>query len=293
MNSQPIATFSIVAYDPGRREWGVAVQSKFLAVAALVSWARAGAGAIATQSYVNLSYGSEGLEMLVTGKSAEQVLESLTSADDESHLRQIGIVDRQGRAASFTGEGCHDWKGHVVGDGYACQGNILVPGTVEAMAEAFERARAGPGELSDWLVSALEAGQAAGGDSRGRQAAGVMVVRHNGGYGGRTDRYLDLRVDDDPEPIPKLKQLVELHHLYFGQVDPDDLIPLASVAGELQAILKHTGDYDGPQSGIFDEPTRTALMALVGRENLEERWYGQRDNIDRTVVEFLRERFSQ
>ncbi|MCI0576449.1 MAG: DUF1028 domain-containing protein [Chloroflexi bacterium] len=288
---QPIATFSIVAYDPGRGEWGVAVQSKFLACAAVVSWARAGAGVVATQSYANMAYGPVGLEMMAQGMPAEETIKALTTADPQRGQRQVGMVDKAGRAYSFTGEGCHGWAGHIIGDGFACQGNILIPGTVEAMAAKFEAVRGGPGELADWLVAALAAGQEAGGDSRGRQAAGVLVVREDGGYGGRTDRYLDLRVDDDPEPIRKLQELVELHHLFFGAVNPGDLIPLAEVAGELQGLLKRTGDYDGPASGRFDEATRKALWSLVGRENLEERWDGTGEMIDRMVVDFLRQRF--
>lgn len=287
----PLSTFSIVAYDPGRQEWGVAVQSKFLAVAALVSWARAGAGAVATQSYANLEYGPDGLERMGRGMSAKVVIGALTEADEYARLRQVGVVDRHGNAAAFTGEECYDWAGHIVGEGFACQGNILIPGTVEAMADAFEKARQGPGELADWLMAALVAGQDAGGDRRGRQSAGVLVVRENGGYGGKTDRYLDLRVDDDPEPIRKLEQLVKMHHLYFGQVDPNNLIPLADVAGELQALMQKTGHYDGPVTGRFDDTTRQALRALVGQENLEERWNGEGNVIDRVVVDFLRERF--
>jgi uncharacterized Ntn-hydrolase superfamily protein len=288
---QLLSTFSIVAYDPGRLEWGVAVQSKFLAAAAVVSWARANGGAVATQSYANLEYGPEGLERMGRGMSAKVVVGALTEADEQANLRQVGMVDRHGNAAAFTGEDCYEWAGHIVGEGFACQGNILVAGTVEAMADAFEKARQGPGELADWLVAALAAGQAAGGDRRGRQAAGVLVVRENGGYGGKTDRYLDLRVDDDPEPIRKLEQLVKMHHLYFGQVDPGNLIPLVDVTGELQAILLRTGHYDGPANGRFDETTRKALRALVGEENLEDRWNGEGDVIDRVVVDFLRERF--
>ena len=288
---QLLSTFSIVAYDPGRLEWGVAVQSKFLAAAAVVSWARANGGAVATQSYANLEYGPEGLERMGRGMSAKVVVGALTEADEQANLRQVGMVDRHGNAAAFTGEDCYEWAGHIVGEGFACQGNILVAGTVEAMADAFEKARQGPGELADWLVAALAAGQAAGGDRRGRQAAGVLVVRENGGYGGKTDRYLDLRVDDDPEPIRKLEQLVKMHHLYFGQVDPNNLIPLADVAGELQALIQRTGHYDGPVTGRFDETTRKALRALVGEENLEDRWNGEGDVIDRVVVDFLRERF--
>lgn len=289
----PVATFSIVAYDSQRKEWGVAVQSKFLACAAVVSWARAGAGAVATQSYANLTYGPEGLDLMAGGTSAAETIAILTEADEERHIRQVGMVDRQGVAAAFTGEGCHDWAGHIVGEGYACQGNILIPGTVEAMAAQFERQRGGSGELADWLVEALAAGQAAGGDSRGRQAAGMLVVRENGGYGGNNDRYLDLRVDDDPHPIQKLRELVRMHHLFFGEVNPDDLIPLADVAQELQQILIQADAYDGPVTGEFDTDTRAALRSLVGKENLEERWDGSGDKIDRLVVDFLRQRFGQ
>lgn len=287
----PIATFSIVAYDPNKQEWGVAVQSKFLACAAVVSWARAGAGAVATQAFANIAYGSEGLDLMAGGISSSETIEQLTAADEQRAQRQVGMVDKNGRAASYTGDDCYHWAGHIVGEGFACQGNILVPGTVEAMADAFERARHGAGELSDWLVTAISAGQAAGGDSRGRQAAGVLVVRHNGGYGGNNDRYLDLRVDDHPDPIVKLAELVTMHHLFFGEVDPADLMPLADVAGDLQKILHRTGYYSGPVSGVFNDETRLALRALVGNENLEERWDGTGDMIDRVAVDYLLSRF--
>jgi uncharacterized Ntn-hydrolase superfamily protein len=288
----PIATFSIVAYDPDRQEWGVAVQSKFLAVGAVVPWAKAGAGAVATQAYANLRYGPEGLEMMGNGRSAPDTLAALLAADDGRAQRQVGLVDKYGVAAAHTGAACNAWAGHIVGEGFACQGNILLPGTVEAMAESFESLRGGPGELGDWLVGALAAGQAAGGDSRGRQAAAVQVVRAGGGYGGNNDRYLDLRVDDDPRPIARLAELLEMHHLFFGSVDADDLIPLAEVAAELQRLLQRSGHYDGPLSGEFDEPTRQALRVLVGQENLEERWDGRDNLIDRVVVEYLRGRFA-
>jgi uncharacterized Ntn-hydrolase superfamily protein len=178
-----------------------------------------------------------------------------------------------------------------VGEGFACQGNILVPETVEAMAERFEQVRGGDGELADWLVATLAAGQEAGGDKRGRQSAGVLVVRAGGGYGGNNDRYLDLRVDDDPRPIDKLAKLVEQHHMYFGEVDPDDLLPLADLAKDLQEMLNRTGHFSGTVTGEFDEPTRKALRSLVGEENLEERWDGKGDMIDRIVVEYLKEKF--
>jgi uncharacterized Ntn-hydrolase superfamily protein len=290
---KPIATFSIVAYDPKRQEWGVAVQSKFLAAAAVVSWARAGAGAIATQSYANLSYGPDGLDMMASGLSASETILRLTGPDEQRDLRQIGVVDKNGRAAAYTGKGCYDWAGHIVGDGFACQGNILIPGTVEAMVATFQKVRGHEGELADWLVAALAAGQEAGGDSRGRQAAGVMVVRENGGYGGHTDRYLDLRVDDDPFPIRKLSKLVQMHHLYFGAVDPNNQIPIADITADLQTLLYRTGHYNSSANGIFDDETRKALRALVGAENLEERWDGTGDMIDKVVVDFLMERFGE
>jgi uncharacterized Ntn-hydrolase superfamily protein len=230
--------------------------------------------------------------MMAQGMSAEQTIYALTQSDEGRAQRQVGVVDRSGRAAAYTGEDCHDWAGHIGGEGFTCQGNILIPGTVEAMAKTFEQKRGSSGELADWLVAALAAGQEAGGDSRGRQAAGVLVVRENGGYGGRTDRYIDLRVDDDPYPIRKLQELLTMHHLFFGQTNPDDLIPLADVAPDLQKILINTGDYDGPVSGNFDEATRKALWSLVGRENLEERWNGIGDQIDKLVVTFLQDRFA-
>ena len=289
----PIATFSIVAYDPGKNEWGVAVQSKFLAAAAVVSWARAGAGAVATQSYANLTYGDRGLDMMAGGKSAKESIQALTRSDENQALRQVGMVDASGQAHAFTGEDCYDWAGHHIGEGFACQGNILIPGTVEAMATQFEQRRKGEGELADWLVAALAAGQAAGGDSRGRQSAGVLVVREGGGYGGNNDRYLDLRVDDHPQPIAKLGDLVEMHHLYFGDVDPDNVVKLAEIAEELQEIATRAGHYLGVVNGKIDEASRKAFRALVGSENLEERWDGSGDRIDQEVIKFLRKKYSK
>jgi uncharacterized Ntn-hydrolase superfamily protein len=289
---KPVATFSIVAYDPGREEWGVAVQSKFLAVGAVVGWARAGAGAVATQSYANVLYGPQGLALMESGRSAEEAIQSLVDADEDREKRQVGMVDAKGRAFAFTGKECFDWAGHHIGERFCCQGNILIPGTVVAMAKRFEEIRGGEGELADWLVSALDAGQQAGGDSRGRQSAAVLVVRKGGGYGGTNDHYLDLRVDDHPEPIKELERILKIHHLYFGAVDPDDLVPLKDVAAELQTMMKRSGHYSGEVSGAFDEETRKALRALVGAENLEERWNGEGDQIDRKALEFLREKFS-
>jgi len=287
----PIATFSIVAHDSQRQEWGVAVQSKFLAAAAVVSWARAGAGAVATQSFANLDYGPQGLKMMASGDSARETIETLVTDDPLRASRQVAMVDRQGQAFAYTGADCNDWAGHHVGQGYTCQGNILIPGTVEAMAEAFERVRQGPGEMADWLVQALAAGQKAGGDSRGRQAAGVLVVRENGGYGGKTDRYLDLRVDDDPFPIRRLVQLVAMHHLFFGSTNPADLLTIdEETALRIQQLVRRSDDYAGPLNGYLDDATVQAFTRLVGRENLEERWSGDRERIDRLVLDYLEDR---
>nr|NLJ04012.1 DUF1028 domain-containing protein [Bacillota bacterium] len=204
-----VATFSIVGYDPETKEWGIAVQSKFLAVGSVVPWAQAGAGAVATQSYANTTFGPEGLKLLAEGKTAAEALEILIEGDPGRALRQVGIVDRQGNAASYTGEKCHDWAGGVTGRCYAAQGNILVSEeTVQAMARAFEGTE---GELAFRLLEALDAGQRAGGDARGRQSAALLVVQEKAGYGGFNDRKVDLRVDDHGQPITELKRIFALH----------------------------------------------------------------------------------
>jgi len=281
-----VATFSIVAYDPENGDLGVAVQSKFLAVGAVVPWARAGVGAVATQSWANTTYGPEGLRLMAEGLSAQEALRKLVEADEERAMRQAGIVDAHGNAAAYTGEECFEWAGHIVGKGFACQGNILVSEeTVQAMAQAFEESE---GELAERLVAALEAGQEAGGDSRGRQSAALLVVREKGGYGGFNDRYVDLRVDDHPTPIQELKRLLELHRLYFFKSKPENLIPLeGKVAREVQEILFELGYYRGEISGLYDEATRQALFDFSGIENLEERWQ-EGAYIDRVVLEFMR-----
>jgi uncharacterized Ntn-hydrolase superfamily protein len=286
-----LSTFSIVAYDPDRQEWGVAVQSKFLAVGAVVPWAQAGVGAVATQAHANIAFGPEGLAVMAQGLSASETLEQLVASDEGRARRQAGAVDAQGGPATFTGEECMTWAGGLVGTHYAVQGNILVSAaTVESMAVAFEQAR---GELADRLVAALTAGQAAGGDRRGQQSAAVLVVRHNGGYGGNNDRYLDLRVDDDPEPIERLKGLVDLHHLFFKPPEPGEMVPVAGeLAREVQQILRWAGYYDGPLSGEYDEATRQALTALVGNENFEERFAEDEGLISRQVLDQFRQKFT-
>jgi len=284
------STFSIVAYDPAAQEWGVAVQSKFLAVGPIVPWAQAGAGAVATQAEANTAYGPEGLAMLARGLSAQETLDRLVTSDAGRDHRQAGIVDMLGRAATFTGKACMDWAGGVTGPGYACQGNILVgPDTVQAMAQSFEHSQ---GELADRLAMALAAGQKAGGDRRGQQSAAVLVVRGRGGYGGHNDRYIDLRVDDDVQPIRKLKRLLQLHHLYFGRTQPEDWLKIeGKLCRELQRILRRSGHYTGRLTGQYDDATRIALRTLVGIENLEERCRQDEAMIDRVVVEILCKKF--
>ena len=205
---EPTATFSIVALDPENGDLGVAVQSKFFGVGAVVPWVEAGTGAIATQAYANTSFGPRGLELLRKGQSPEEVLEKLLEADPEKDLRQLGIVDGKGRSHNFTGKRCFEWAGAHAEENFSVQGNLLVSqATVEAMAQAFRKSR---GELSERLLAALEAGQQAGGDARGRQSAALSVARKNGGYGGYNNRYVDLRVDDHLSPIAELRRLLDL-----------------------------------------------------------------------------------
>jgi uncharacterized Ntn-hydrolase superfamily protein len=287
-----LSTFSIVAHDAQAQEWGIAVQSKFLAVGAVVPWLQAGVGAVATQSYANTSFGPEGLALMAQGQSAQQALDTLIARDEGRARRQVGLVDAHGRAATFTGDECHAWAGGITGSNYAAQGNILVSGaTVEAMARTFEAAQ---GELADRLVEALAAGQAAGGDRRGQQSAAVVVVRPEGGYAGYNDRYLDLRVDDDPAPIERLKALVDLHHLFFKPPAPGEMVAIeGQMARDLQRILEWAGYYDGPFTGDYDPLTRKALVALIGNENFEERFDEEKGLISSQVVDVLRIKFAR
>ncbi len=203
-----VATFSIVAYDPERKEWGVAVASKYLAVGSVVPWAKAGTGAVATQSLVNITYGSRGLELLAEGKPAEEVVKLLTDEDKGKESRQLGIVDGKGHAANFTGSMCSAWAGGKIGTNYTCQGNLLAgEAVVKDMAKAFEEKK---GPLAWRMMAALEAGEAAGGDKRGKQSAAILVVRERSGPDRRGDRYLDFRVDDHEDPIKELARILAL-----------------------------------------------------------------------------------
>ena len=285
-------TFSIVACDLKEQAWGVAVASKFLAAGAVVPFAQAGAGAIATQSYANTAYGPRGLALLADGVSAQETLDRLLADDDGRALRQVGIVDAEGRAVTYTGQDCFAWAGGLTGRGYACQGNILVgKETIEAMAEAFERTG---GELADRLYAALLAGDQAGGDSRGKQSAALLVVRPGGGYAGFNDRYLDLRVDDDPEPVRRLGGLAKLHRLYFGKSAESERLKITGdLARELQTLMARLGFYAGAAHGEYDEATRAALRAFTGKENLEDRTFLDAGEIDPPALEYIRERFGQ
>lgn len=214
----PVATYSIVAFDPATGDLGVAVQSKFFGVGSVVPWAKAGVGAIATQSYANVTYGPHGLELLASGKSAKEVVTLLTDADEDRAERQLGVMDAHGNGASFTGSKCNEWAGHIIGTNFCVQGNILAgEDVVKSMAAAFEKARQEQGtELADWLVAALQAAEKAGGDRRGRQSAALLVVRAHAGFDGRNDRYIDLRVEDNPEPLDELARLLAIHKRFYS-----------------------------------------------------------------------------
>ncbi|MGH6883412.1 MAG: DUF1028 domain-containing protein, partial [Hypericibacter sp.] len=228
--------------------------------------------------------------MMRAGLSAEQALEKLIAEDAGRDLRQVGMVDAQGRAAAHTGAGCHAWAGHRVGHGFACQGNILAdPEVVAAMASHFEAA---DGALSDRLLKALIAGDNAGGDRRGRQAAALYVVRDKGGYGGMNDVLVDLRVDDHPDPMKELARLVELHRLHFGSSPAGEKLAIdRPLLAELQRMMQRQGIYDGADRGDWDEATAKALDAFISAENLEERVDFPGRTIDRPALDFLRASF--
>lgn len=287
-------TFSFVAYDPAEQALGVGVASKFLAVGAAVSWAKAGVGAVATQSFVKIGFGPDGLALLAQGKRASETLAALLADDPKRDQRQVGVVDTFGGAASHTGSECFPWAGHQTGEGYACQGNILAGAhVVDAMVAAFQ---ATGGALEERLLAALLAGDDAGGDRRGKESAALLVVKPNGGYGGDTDRYLDLRVDDHPEPTRELARLVELHRLYLGSPRLEDQLPITpDIARELQAMMRAAGYTNAEPTGIWDAASIQAFWAMVGSENLEARWTPETtpNHIDSVALNFLRQRFGK
>jgi uncharacterized Ntn-hydrolase superfamily protein len=311
-------TYSIVARDEATGDLGVAVQSKFLAVGAVVPWVRAGVGAIATQSYANVAYGPDGLALLIGGASARETLDRLVAADALRDQRQAGVVDAHGRGATHTGRHCFAWAGGRTGPGYAAQGNILAgPGVVDGLADTFV---AGGRPFPELLVACLVAADAAGGDRRGREGAALYVAREGAGYGGGNDRWIDLRVDDHTDPIGELGRLLELHRLYLDRPALDELVRCdEAVAGEVRTLLEAIGAGPGssfsavyqpmsalsedaaaaepaarqmtgtpaPLAGNWDGSWQQALEDWMAVENLEERiaapgW------IDRRVLEFLR-----
>ncbi|MCY0877034.1 MAG: DUF1028 domain-containing protein, partial [Firmicutes bacterium] len=250
-----ISTFSIVAVDVATGEIGVAVQSRFLAVGAAVPWVASDAGAIATQAFANTSYGPHGLDLLRSAHTPEETLTLLLKDDPQRNDRQVGIVDRAGRSATFTGEDCFSYAGGRCGPGFACQGNILAgPQVVDALANVF---LSSTGTLAERLLAALSAGQKAGGDKRGMQSAALYIAKPKGGYGGFNDRYIDLRVDDHIQPIEELGRLLALHRLYFERTRPEDRLTLTGEA--LQMVFTHlreTGYWTGILHDVYDEEAK-------------------------------------
>jgi uncharacterized Ntn-hydrolase superfamily protein len=276
--SDVVATYSIVACDIEAGQWGVAVQSKFLAVGSVVPWAEPHVGAIATQSYANPRYGPEGLALLRDGRSAEEVIAALTSADAGRAERQVGVVDGSGRAATFTGEGCHEWAGGRTGNGYAAQGNILVSAaTVDALAVTFEsNAHL---ELAERLIECLAAAQAAGGDRRGQQSASLLIVQQDEGYAKLSDTVVDLRVDGHERPIAELRRLFSLHQELFGATPAEDWLEVDdALANELRERLGTLG---------YSDRLDKAFADWAGAANLEERVNGV-SRVDPIVLEALR-----
>ena len=300
------STFSIAAIDPGNGDVGVAVQSKFPDVRAIVPWAKAGVGAIATQAMINVSYGPKGIALMRNGATAEQALRILIENDSAKQSRQAGLVDAKGNSASWTGTDCFDWAGGVTGEtwggkgvviagkGFAAQGNILVgKATVEAIANTFQRTT---GSLADRLVAAIVAGGKAGGDRRGEESAALLVKRAGAGYDGTTDDYIDISVYDNPKPLLELQRLYKLHKLYFFRSDPKNLIKIdESICRELQTILSdkaYKGQlfYSGSINGKFDAATHKALNDFMGWENYDVR-IRQDDLIDTEVLQDIRKNY--
>ncbi len=268
-----VATYSICACDLEAGQWGVATQSKFLAVGSVVPWAEPQTGAIATQAYANPRYGPDGLALLRDGLSADEVVERLTAADGGRAERQLGVVDGRAGSATFTGADCHAWAGGIAGPGFAAQGNILVSEeTVLALADTFEGSAGSP--LTARLLDCLVAAQAAGGDRRGQQSAALLVVERDGGYAGLSDVLVDLRIDDHPRPVDELRRLHGLHDALFGRTPRKEWL---TVDDELRAELAERLAALGHAS----------LDDWAGVENLEERVDGD-DEIDPVVLAALR-----
>jgi uncharacterized Ntn-hydrolase superfamily protein len=285
--AQPlVSTFSIVARDPGNGDLGVAVQSKFPNVRVAVPYARAGVGAVATQSFSNSDFGTKGLELLALGATPQEVLTIVSRDDSDLQDRQVGIVDAKGRSATFTGKKCFDWAGGRTGPDYAIQGNILVSeATVDAMEKAFLGTR---GSLADRLLAAIRAGAEAGGDRRGRQSAALVVVRQGASYDAKSDRYIDISVYDAKDPIAEIYRLYDLQKIHFERSDPKDVIPIRGAdAVYLQKLLAKKGFHKGRTDGVWDEASTNALADYMGWENYDTRI--RRDGqIDRKILELIK-----
>ncbi len=288
MPTPRFGTFSIAAHERETGTWAVAVQSRFISVGAVVPFAQAGVGAIATQALANTSYGPNGLAMLREGASSADVVRRLTEADPDRDERQLGVVDAKGAAAAFTGKKCLEWAGHEVGDGFACQGNILFgPAVVRGMARAYESTG---GDILDRVLAALAAGQREGGDRRGMQSAALLAVRAGAGYGGN-DRWVDVRVDDHPSPIEELRRVFRLYDMTM--LSREDPATLLRIEGEVATALQHDlgvlGYYSGRLTGTWDEASRNAFARFIGEHNFENK---QRDDntVWPSIVAYLRDR---
>ena len=248
-------------------------------------WLEAGVGGVATQSFVNARYGPDGLDLLRRGEDPTTAAGLLTAADDQREIRQLGMVDCQGGAATFTGDECLDWAGGVVGTGVAIQGNILAgPQVVAAMEEAWLATTGAP--LLERLMAALLAGDRAGGDRRGRQSASVHVKRKGAGYGGATDQLVDLRVDDHVDPVPELQRLIDIHTLLFGSTPESEWVLVdEAIAEKIRVALRAVGS-NIAAAGPWDELLEAALLSWVINENLDERW-SSGDRIDPVVLHHL------
>jgi len=279
-------TFSIVGADLEKGDWGVAVASKFPAVGAVVPWARAGIGAVATQSWANTTYGPEGLALMDAGTPAQEALDRLVNLDEHKADRQAGFVDAKGRAATFTGETCSDWAGGLTGEGFAAQGNILTGAAViDQMALAFTLTE---DDLCDRLLAALVAGDQAGGDRRGRQSAALLVVREGGGYEGRNDRYVDLRVDDHPDAVTEMVRLFAVWDDTMLVRNDPLLAASAELVADIQRRLSALGRFHGEPSGVLDQPTRDGLEDFAGAYNLEGRLRDD-DQVSQLLVREIRD----
>lgn len=265
-------TFSIVARDPESDAVGVAVHSKFVSVGSVVPFAAADAGAVATQSFANVAYGPDGLEHLRDGHSAEEAIDALTDPDEESAQRQVGIVGQDGSVSAFTGAECFDYAGDEQGENYTVQGNILEnEATLDAMADTFETAREDGEALPEAMLAALHAGNEAGGDSRGEQSAALYVAKPEGGYDGKNDRWVDVRVDDHDEPIAELERVFKLYDVtLLEREEPDETRELSGeTAEEVASTLADLGLYDGTVAETFGEEARDALEDFRGLNNFE------------------------